>query len=127
MGRLKQSESKIEKLVLVELELHWRGLKRMNESYTVSTQLVNRDNRKAAQEDQIPGGLDTTAWAAGQQITERRQLRVADDAPLGGYDILLSVYALDRDGELRRLRVIDESGRVLPQDSVLLGQIRIVP
>jgi hypothetical protein len=111
----------------VELELHWRGLKRMNESYTVSTQLVNREQRKAAQEDRIPGDLDTTAWEAGERVTERRQLRVTDDAPLGGYDILLSAYAWDREGELQRLRVIDEHGRVLPQDSVLLGQIRIVP
>ena len=74
-----------------------------------------------------PGGIDTRTWEAGETIVDRRELQISSDARAGGYQILLSVYGWDPQGELQRLRVINSEGRILPEDTWVLGQIRVMP
>jgi 4-amino-4-deoxy-L-arabinose transferase-like glycosyltransferase len=107
--------------------LYWQCLGEMDQEYTVSTQVVGADGQKAAQADVVPGGVLTTNWTKGQQIVDRRALSIDPGAWAGGYQLIVSVYEWETTGELRRLRVIDAEGYVLPSDSVVLGQVRIVP
>jgi hypothetical protein len=99
----------------------------MDESYTVSAQMVDVGGRKAAQSDVWPGATDTSRWAVGQQVVDRRELVIHQDAVPGVYELLLSIYWIDPTPELRRLRIIDTEGRILPSDSWVLGQVRIAP
>jgi len=110
----------------LELVLYWTCLDNMDETYTVSAQIVTPEHVKAAQSDLAPGGVDTATCRPGQHIVDRRTLTIADDATAGGYDIRVSVYGW-RNGVLYRLRLIDQERRVLSHDSLVPGQIRIVP
>jgi 4-amino-4-deoxy-L-arabinose transferase-like glycosyltransferase len=109
------------------LTLYWEGLAPMAGDYQVSTQVVRADQLKAAQVDAAPGGVVTSRWAKGQRVEDRRELVIDPNAPPGGYDILVSVYEWETVGTIRRLRLIDDEGYVLPGDSLTLGQVRVVP
>ncbi len=110
---------------VVQLTLYWKCLAPMKEAYKVSAQLVRQDRRKAAQSDMAPGGVATTDWEKGQQVVDRRDLLIEPGTPPGGYEIIISVYWWETPQELKRLRVIDGQGYVLPSDSVVLGKVRV--
>ena len=104
------------------LTLYWECLDEMTTAYTVSAQVLDDGGGKVAQWDGWPGETDTSSWVAGQRVVDRRVLRIADDAPAGGYRLLLLLY----DGAtLKRMRIIDAEGRVLPNDFHVLGQVRV--
>jgi 4-amino-4-deoxy-L-arabinose transferase-like glycosyltransferase len=111
----------------LSLTLYWECLSSMDRSYTASTQLVAEDLNKAAQLDTYPGGIDTRTWRAGQRIVDRREIAIFEDAAPGGYQLLLGVYGWEADGDVKRLRLIDDAGRVLPGDTFVVGQIRVEP
>jgi hypothetical protein len=106
----------------LHLTLHWECLADMDQSYTVSTQVLGADWRKVAQWDSPPGNADTKSCQVGQQVVDRRVLEVASDAPPGGYELRLLLY----EGQtLTRMRLINAEGRVLPNDFHVLGQVRV--
>ena len=106
----------------VHLTLYWECLAAMDNTYTVSTQVLGADWRKVAQWDSLPGDIDTKTCQIGQQVVDRRVLEIAADAPPGGYELRLLLY----EGQtLKRMRIINAKGRVLPNDFHILGQIRI--
>jgi len=108
----------------LHLTLYWKCLAPMDRAYTVSAQVLSSSGVRVAQWDSWPGETDTADWAPGQQTVDQRVLEVAADAPLGGYDLILLVY----DGQtLRRMRIINAQGRVLPSDLHVLGQVRVSP
>jgi len=111
----------------VTLTLHWRGLERMDVNYTVSTQLVDAGQRKAAQQDSWPvdGAAPTAAWEPGQVLADVRTLQIFPDAPPGVYDVRVTVYVQEQ-GEIIHLPIIPEGGRMLA-DHVLLTRVRVVP
>jgi hypothetical protein len=111
----------------LQLTLYWEGLDDMRQDYQVTTQLVREDRRKAAQFDAAPGGIPTSTWRKGQQVVDHRELRVEAGAPPGGYEIVLSAYWWDTPETIKRLRVIDAEGTVLPSDSLVLGWVRVTP
>jgi len=110
----------------LHLTLYWECLAPMASDYQVSTQVVRADQLKAAQMDAAPGSVPTGKWKSGQQIVDRRELTIDAHAPPGGYDILVSVYGWEGGDTIRRLRLIDGRGYVLPGDSLTLGQVRVV-
>jgi hypothetical protein len=95
----------------------------MDRTYTVSAQLLRGDGRKAAQWDSWPGDVDTSACQVGQQVVDRRTLTVYDDAPAGAYDLRVLVYDSDT---VVRMRIVDEQGRILPDDYMVLDQFRVL-
>jgi hypothetical protein len=108
----------------LRLTLYWQCLAPMDRAYTVSAQLLGSGGARIAQWDSWPGEGNTADWQPGQQIVDQRVLEVAADASSGGYDLILLVY----DGQtLRRMRIINAQGRVLPSDLHVLGQIRVSP
>jgi len=105
-----------------ELTLYWECLSPMSRSYTVSAQVLDAGGRKVAQWDSRPGDSDTRRWRKGERVVDRRILPVSPDAPPGGYDLYLMLY----DGQtMQRMRLINDQGRVLPDDVVILGKVRV--
>jgi 4-amino-4-deoxy-L-arabinose transferase-like glycosyltransferase len=109
------------------LTLYWECLAPMAESYTVSTQVLTEDRRKAAQMDAWPADRDTSSCRKGEQIVDHRTLEIDANAPPDTYELLISVYWVDSSRQLQRLRIIHADGRVLPEDSWTLGKVRVVP
>jgi hypothetical protein len=110
----------------LHLTLYWECLAPMASDYQVSTQVVRADQLKAGQIDAAPGSVPTGQWTKGQRIEDRRELEIDPNAPPGGYDILVSVYGWETPDTIKRLRLIDGRGYVLPGDSLTLGQVRVV-
>jgi hypothetical protein len=106
----------------VHLVLYWECLAAMDRTYKVSAQLLRGDGRKAAQWDNWPGTVDTSTCQVGQQVVDRRELTVYADAPPGAYDLRILVYDEET---MTRMRIIDDQGRVLPDDYLTLDRFRI--
>ena len=111
----------------LQLTLYWECLAPMEQDYQVSAQVVRGDRRKAAQSDMAPGGVPTSDWVKGQRIIDLRELQIDPDAPPGGYEIIVSAYGRESPDAIKRLRITDGQGYVLPGDSLILGQVRVTP
>jgi 4-amino-4-deoxy-L-arabinose transferase-like glycosyltransferase len=120
----------------ITLTLHWQGLRAMETNYTISAQLVDAAQRKAAQYDAPPsvppnggdeGGGDapTAAWKPGQKIADARALIIFPDTPAGFYDAWVAVYT-SQEGKLVHLPVISESGEML-SNHIVLTRVRVMP
>jgi len=111
----------------VTLTLYWRGLRGMDVNYTVSAQLVDAGQRKAAQDDAWPldGAAPTAAWEPGQVLADVRTLEVYPDAPPGVYDVRVAVY-VSEEGEIVHLPVIPAGGQML-SNHVVLTRVRVAP
>jgi 4-amino-4-deoxy-L-arabinose transferase-like glycosyltransferase len=111
----------------LHLTLYWEGVRPMDADYTISAQLVDPDQRKAAQQDSWPqeGAAPTTGWAAGQVVADRRALPIYPDAPPGVYDVRVAVYLHDGQ-ELVHLPVLSASGE-MAFDYVVLTRVRVAP
>jgi hypothetical protein len=111
----------------ITLMLYWRGLRRMETNYTISTQLADAAQVKAAQRDGWPvdGAAPTAAWEPGEVIADVRALTIYPDAPPGAYDLQVVVY-VQEEGEIVRLPVIPTSGEMLASH-VLLTKVRVLP
>ncbi len=112
---------------MVALTLYWQGTRRMDVNYSVSAQLVDPEQRKAAQHDAWPldGAAPTTSWEPGQTLVDARELTIYGDAPPGAYDVRVAVYAFE-DGEVTHVPVIPAGGEMLA-DHVVLTQLRVLP
>jgi hypothetical protein len=109
----------------VHLVLYWRCTGRMSENYTAFAHVVGERDQKWAHEDSWPGDIATSSWKVGQEIEDHYVLALSPDAPAGAKRLIIGVYGPGPEGELERLRIIDERGRVLPQTYVTLDQIRV--
>jgi len=111
----------------ITLTLYWRGLRRMDVNYTVSAQLVDAGQRKAAQYDGWPlgGAAPTATWEPGQVLSDPYELAVFQDAPPGVYDVRVVVYVLEG-GQIVHVPVIPEGGRML-SNYQKLTQVRVEP
>jgi 4-amino-4-deoxy-L-arabinose transferase-like glycosyltransferase len=112
---------------MVTLTLHWRCLRWMNADYTVSAQLVDSVQRKAAQRDGWPvdGTALTTAWKPGQELTDVYPLEIYPDAALGVYNVRLAVY-LYEDGNIQHLPITPKGGRMQAYH-IVLTTVRVEP
>lgn len=111
----------------ISLILYWEGLRPMLTDYTVSAQVVDSEQRKAAQVDGWlqSGTSPTTSMEPGRIIVDGRTLAVFPDAAPGVYDVRVAVYWLE-DGEIRHLPIVRPGGQMLA-DHIILTQARIAP
>lgn len=111
----------------VTLTLYWRALRRMDVNYTISAQLVDAGQRKAAQVDTWPlaGAAPTATWEPGQVLADTYALAIFPDAPPGVYDLRVAVYVL-QEGTIVHVPVIPAGGRMLSNHQVLT-RVRVVP
>jgi hypothetical protein len=111
----------------VAVTLYWRGLRKMDADYTVSVQLVDVAQHKAAQRDGWPleGSAPTSTWEPGQLNVDPYALEVFPDALPGVYDLRVAVYVLE-DGSIVHVPVIPAGGQMLA-DHQILTRVRVLP
>lgn len=109
---------------VVDVTLHWQGLRSMTEDYTVFVHLLGPDGLLHGQIDQWPvqGTFPTSRWEPGQPVADRYLVPLDPDAPPGSYQLEIGVYLL---GTNTRLPVLNADG-IAVEDKVLLGGL-IVP
>ncbi len=110
----------------VTLTLYWRGLREMDRNYTISVQVLGPEMRRYGQEDSWPldGDLPTAAWTQGETVEDTYRLTLAQDTPPGEYKIQVAVYWMNEAGEIERLQLVTEDGRLV-DDFVLLTDLRV--
>ena len=76
------------------LTLYWQGRGDMREVYSVFVHLVDAAGNVVAQHDGIPakGKEPTTAWAAGEYITDPVEVPLSAELPPGEYSVVVGVY-----------------------------------
>ena len=111
----------------VTLTLYWRGLRKMERNYTISAQIVNDAQVKAAEDSNWPlkGDAPTMLWEPGNLLGDPKTLAVRADAPPGVYDVQINVFK-KQDEEFIYLPVISDRGEML-SNHILLTQVRVEP
>ena len=108
----------------LELSLYWRGLKPLQENYSVFVHVLSEGGQRVTQADGWPqqGRAPTSVWQLGTTVPDEYDLPLPSDAPVGVYSIHLGLYVAETG---KRLPVLDSSGQ--PQaDQILLTRIRVV-
>jgi hypothetical protein len=103
----------------IDLTLHWQALTPPDQHYMFFVHLADPESgRPVRQVDEMPRGFTypTGLWAPGEVVSDEVELPV-EDAPAGRYDLVVGWY--DPDTKLR-LDAIDNAGRPLPDDRLLL-------
>ena len=93
------------------LILYWRGLDKIDRSYTVFVHLFDREGRPVASYDSQPrkGQNPTTTWERGVLNAEAIVMPVGPDVPLGdGYRMTVGLYDAQTQ---QRLAVVDAQGQ----------------
>ncbi len=107
----------------IHVQLSWRGLRKWENDYTVTVQLIGPDGKLYGQVDAWPGQgtLPTSTWAAGQTVVDPYAVVLQPGAPKGQYQIQVGWYLL---ATLRRLPVLDAAGRPA-DDRIIIGGFRV--
>jgi 4-amino-4-deoxy-L-arabinose transferase-like glycosyltransferase len=108
----------------VTLTLQWQATRPMDTDYTVSAQLIDPDQRKAAQQDSWPP-VPTSGWEPGEPVADARPLTIFPDAPPGVYDLRIVVYSAGEEG-IEPLPIVSARGEQLA-DHVVLTRVRVTP
>jgi hypothetical protein len=106
----------------LHLTLYWQALAEMDESYTVFTHLLDKEDRVWGQEDSVPvdGILPTQCWVKDEIIADKYEISMQPDAPPGQYVIEVGMYQL---GTGQRLKV--REGPEGEGDRILLGAVEV--
>jgi hypothetical protein len=98
----------------------------MDTSYTVFTHLLGPDNEILGQQDNLPqgGAFPTTEWQVGQVVADEYHLLLDPTTLPGRYPLEIGMYRAE---DVTRLPVIDETGKRLDHDRILLPEISVVP
>lgn len=107
----------------VYLTLYWQARREVHRDYTVFTHLIDSEDEIWAQMDNPPrgGNYPTSFWDPGEVISDRYEIPLPSDTPLGEYLIEVGLY-LPSTGE--RLPVLDEAEQVLG-NRVLLDTVAV--
>jgi hypothetical protein len=108
---------------LIPVRLRWRGLRSMDEDYTVFVHLVGPDGRLHGQVDSWPvqGSYPTSRWPPGREVADPHEVRLDPDAPAGNYRVEVGWYLLET---MQRLQVLDEAGEAVA-DSYVVGRLDV--
>ena len=108
----------------IELTLYWQALSSAPVSYKVFVHLVGEDGRIWGQQDKFPqdGNLPTSAWIAGEYITDSYRIPIAPQAPPGTYRLVVGMYDPETGA---RLPIYDEKGQPLG-DSIPIMKVKVV-
>ncbi|MFO7741699.1 MAG: DUF2142 domain-containing protein [Anaerolineae bacterium] len=111
----------------ITLTLRWQALRTMEENYTVSAQVIDDAQRKAAQHDSPPlkGDAPTTAWEPSVTVVDHIPLTIFPDAAEGPHSVRLAVYRHEG-GQITHLPVTPPAGQ-MQANEVRLTQVRVIP
>jgi hypothetical protein len=103
---------------IIRVTLRWRGLRTMEEDYTVFVHLVGPDGRLHGQADSWPvqGTYPTSQWPPGREVTDPYEVRLEPDAPPGPYRVEVGWYHLKT---MQRLQIVDEEGQPTAESFVV--------
>jgi hypothetical protein len=110
----------------LQLTIYWRALSTPDQHYMYFVHLADPDTGEPmVQVDTMPWGFTypTGMWVPGEVVSDEVSLRVGDAAS-GQYDLAVGWY--DADTGLR-LRAVDDQGRPLLDDRLLLPSDVTVP
>jgi hypothetical protein len=109
---------------VIDLTLYWQCAGEVDTSYTVFVHLIDSEGQIVGQHDSIPqgGGLPTTIWVPGEVVVDGYEVPVPQEAGSGSYTLLVGMYD---GGTGQRLAATGGSDGGLPDDRVLLGDIRL--
>jgi hypothetical protein len=107
------------------LTLYYRSEQPLARDYTQFVHLHSPDLGMAAQYDSPPqrGGNPTSAWIPGEIIVEQIALRINQGARPGIYSLRVGLYDSQADGV--RLPAQDQNGIPLPENQIVLAELRI--
>jgi hypothetical protein len=107
------------------LTLYWQALQPMDLSYTVFLHLLGPSNEIFGQKDSLPqdGTYPTSAWQPGEVVIDQRTFTVDPGAPPMTHTLEVGMYRLET---LARLPVLDAAGQPVPDDRILLSEIRVL-
>jgi hypothetical protein len=96
----------------LHVELLWRSLKPIDDSYTVFVHLVDSSGKIWGQQDSIPcgGTRPTTVWSPGEYIADLYTIPVGAQAPRQGLSLEIGLY---RAATGRRVDVFNSEGQPL--------------
>ncbi len=99
----------------------------MADDYTVSVQLIDETQRKAAQHDSPPLGstAPTTTWQPNQNVVDAIPLTVYPDAAAGAYSVQIALYR-HAEGAIVHLPVTPPGGQ-MQAEQIILTRIRVTP
>lgn len=108
----------------IHLTLYWQARREIEISYTVFTHLLDEDNALWGQKDGIPmnGEHPTTQWRQGEVIVDKYDITPKEGIAAGSYRLGVGIYDLQT---MEKLPVFDEDGTRVPQDRILLGEVRV--
>ncbi len=106
--------------------LNWLCTAPVPDDYTVSVQVIDTQWHKAAQLDSWPldGQAPTSSWQVGRRISETRVLTLSPDAVPGAYDLRISLYRPDGNGDLIHLPV-SLGNAEMPSRDIVLTTVRV--
>ncbi|PJF48179.1 MAG: phospholipid carrier-dependent glycosyltransferase, partial [Chloroflexi bacterium] len=106
--------------------LTWRTLRPTRDAYTTFVHLVDERGTLRAQGDAPPldGQFPTTRWRAGVTFDDSYPVLLPAELPPGRYRLFVGLYHA---ADLTRLPAFDRGGKRLPDDSIYLGEVRVVP
>jgi hypothetical protein len=103
----------------LSVSLQWRGLRTIENDYTMFLQVIGPDGKIYGQVDSWPqqGGRPTSGWIVGEEIYDTYNVYIKGGAPRGQYSIILGWYLL---ADMHRLPVVDGTGQAI-NDFYTLG------
>ncbi|MFN8483659.1 MAG: glycosyltransferase family 39 protein [Anaerolineae bacterium] len=108
----------------LDVMLHWRAVAAPDTSYARFLHLVDTAGQIRAQADSAPadGQRPTTGWVGDEVVSDRVRLSLPADLPPGRYRLVTGLYD---PATLARLPAVDDGGRPLADNAVVLGEIEI--
>jgi hypothetical protein len=113
----------------VQVTLYYRGLKRMEQRYTVFLHLLGPESLDTgsplwAQNDSEPcrGFYPTTSWQEGEILIDRLELTIPPDAPPGEYNLDIGFYDVWTGERL----AVTEAAVSAEHNVVSLGKLQVV-
>jgi 4-amino-4-deoxy-L-arabinose transferase-like glycosyltransferase len=110
----------------VTVTLTWVCTGPVDHDYTISTQLIDDNWRKAAQSDAWPdeGRAPTSSWEIGARIVETRTLTLDPGTEPGAYNLRIALYRVDAANELIHLPVA-QTRQGMPARALTLTSVRV--
>ncbi len=113
----------------LDVTLYWRGLRPMDEDYTVSVQVIDAAGQPAGGYDNWPGdgAYPTSGWTPGETVEDIHAVPIAPDAAPGMAEVRVIVYLRgDEPDDIERLKLVTADGRLV-DDPARLSRVRIGP
>ncbi|MBI4671342.1 MAG: glycosyltransferase family 39 protein [Chloroflexi bacterium] len=110
--------ARVEPGAAVRVNLQWRATERLTENFGVFVHLTDAAGNILAQADTRP---QTKNWSVGETVGDVHELLLADDVPVGRYDLKVGVFRPATE------RVMPLSVQGKASDALVLGAIVVAP